>query len=289
MNAGLDISAGKAVPGPRGAAAGEGRAAGSEGGKIFRADSGMTVPAVPPADTLPTLIDRATNALAHARTSAEVLEARDLARAAYDAAKSAGRMARAKQAHDSIIADVHRAQAHSLAIRARAEIRLAEEYDAAQERGEVKRLGGDTSGVEYANTASAADLGLRRDEIHEARRFRDAERESPGLIQTALDGMIKRGEEPTKAELRRSVLAAVSENRRRPQNRNPVHVPDAQRDAVISFAGDCRRIAETVDLIDLAHWRGNESMARQARQQAGAARRALSSFIDEWDTQDAEK
>lgn len=45
--------------------------------------------------------------------------------------------------------------------------RLADEYDAAQERGEVKSLGGDTSGVEYANTASAADLGLRRDEIHE--------------------------------------------------------------------------------------------------------------------------
>ena len=41
-------------------------------------------------------------------------------------------------------------------------MRLADEYDAAQERGEVKRLGGDTSGVEYANTASAADLGLRR-------------------------------------------------------------------------------------------------------------------------------
>ena len=45
---------------------------------------------------------------------------------------------------------------------------FAEEYDAAQERGEVKSKGGDTSGVEYANTASAADLGIRRDEIHVA-------------------------------------------------------------------------------------------------------------------------
>lgn len=47
-------------------------------------------------------------------------------------------------------------------------MRLADEYDAAQERGEVKRLGGnqhDREGVADANT-----LGLRRDEIHEARR-----------------------------------------------------------------------------------------------------------------------
>ncbi|MGY6410567.1 MAG: hypothetical protein ACXIUV_06035 [Alkalilacustris sp.] len=48
---------------------------------------------------------------------------------------------------------------------------LAEEYDAAQERGEVKRTGGDRT-VELPNSD---DLGLRRDEIHEARRLRDEE------------------------------------------------------------------------------------------------------------------
>lgn len=159
-----------------------------------------------PSESLPVLIDRATAALDSARTSAEVLEARDMARVAYDAAKSAGRMARAKQAHDSLIADVHRSQAHALAIRARAEMRLAEEYDDAQDRGEVKRLGGDTSGVAYHNTASAADLGLRRDEIHEARRLRDAETAEPGLIQRALTAMVDRGEEPTRAALKREVI-----------------------------------------------------------------------------------
>ena len=102
----------------------------------------MNAPAIIPTDTLPTLIDRATAALDNARTSAEVLEARDLARVAYDAAKSAGRMAKAKTAHDSLVMEVHRAQAHALAIRARAEMRLAEEYDAAQERGEVAGHGG---------------------------------------------------------------------------------------------------------------------------------------------------
>jgi len=165
--------------------------------------------AIIPTDTLPALIDKATQALDSARSSAEVLEARDMARTAYDAAKSAGRMAKAKSAHDSIVTEVHRAQAHSLAIRARAEMRLAEEYDAAQERGEVvgshdgarKRVDSDNAIV------TAADLGLRRDEIHEARSFRDAERDEPGLIQRAIDGMIERGEEPTRAALRREVAS----------------------------------------------------------------------------------
>jgi len=122
----------------------------------------MSVPTVAPPETLPVLIDRATNALDNARTSAEVLEAREMARVAYDAAKSAARMTRVKEAHDSLMVEVHRAQAHALSIRARAEMRLAKEYDAAQERGEVKRNGGDRT-VEVPNSA---DLGLRRDEIH---------------------------------------------------------------------------------------------------------------------------
>lgn len=56
----------------------------------------------------PALIDRATAALDCARTNSEVLEARDMARVAYDAAKSATRMHRAKQAHDRLLPDVHR-------------------------------------------------------------------------------------------------------------------------------------------------------------------------------------
>lgn len=161
-----------------------------------------------PTETLPTLINRAVEALETARSSAEVLEARDLARVAYDAAKSAGRIAKAKQAHDTILSEVHRAQAHASYIRARAEMRLAEEYDAAQDRGEVA-TDGKPKTVAQDNgfkPATAADLGLRRDEIHEARKLRDAERDNPGLIRRALDGMIERGEEPTRAALKREVI-----------------------------------------------------------------------------------
>ncbi len=60
----------------------------------------------------------------------------------------------------------------ALAIRARAEMRLAEEYDAAQDRGEVRRANNEKT-TSTAEAVSAADLGLRRDEIHQAGKLRD--------------------------------------------------------------------------------------------------------------------
>lgn len=167
----------------------------------------MNEMAVIAAESLPSLLDRASAALAGAKTSAEVLEARDTARVAYDAAKSAGRMARAKQAHDDVIGAVYRAQADALLIEARAKMRLADEYDAAQERGEVAdgRDGPGAGVAGYNAKATAADLGLRRDEIHEARKLRDAEAANPGATAAALHGMVARGEEPTKAKLRREL------------------------------------------------------------------------------------
>lgn len=167
----------------------------------------MNAPSIIPTETLPVLIDRATAALDNARSSADVLEARDMARFAYDAAKSANRINKAKQAHDSIVADVHRSQAHALAIRARAEMRLAQEYDDAQDRNEVQRHGGQKPrDVSQGNIPSASDIGIGRKDIHEARQFRDAEQAEPGLIRRSLDAMIERGEEPTRAALKREVI-----------------------------------------------------------------------------------
>ena len=196
------------------------------------------IQAMMPADTLPALIDKATRALENARNSAEVLEARDMARVAYDAAKSAGRMARAKQAHDSLVIEVHRSQAHALAIRARAEMRLAEEYDAAQDRGEVQRVGGDRKTIvaKENNDPTAADLGLRRDEIHEARKFRDAEIENPGIISRTIEGMVDRGEEPTRAALRKQ----ITERPKPKMAREPLwvwgRVKDFERDGILAIS-----------------------------------------------------
>lgn len=155
---------------------------------------------------LPALVQAAATRLANAKTSAEVLEARDAASVAYDAAKSAGRIARAKKAHDEIISVVYRAQADALEIESAAKRRLADEYDAAQERGEIRsaNTGRSTSALE---APSADDVGLSHKEVHEARQFRDAERDDPGVTRRALDGIIERGEEPTKAAIRREITA----------------------------------------------------------------------------------
>ena len=162
-------------------------------------------PITAPSETLPALIDKATAALDSARTSAEVLEARDMARVAYDAAKSAARMHKAKQAHGELMVNAHMAQAEALAIRARAEYLLAEEYDAAQP-DEAKRGGRPKTVVDENAFPTAADLGLRRDEIYEARKLRDAERDSPGATRAALDRIIDRGDEPTRAALKREII-----------------------------------------------------------------------------------
>lgn len=189
-------------------------------------------------DTLPTLIDRAAQALTSARTSAEVLEARDMARVAYDAAKSVGRMAKAKAAHDDVIAAVYRAQAHAAVIEARAKVRLADEYDEAQKRGEVAGLGANQhreEGVVDANT-----LGLRRDEIHEARKLRDAEAAEPGKIEAAADALVARGEEPTKAALRREVIGEASPEPAPPPRPDPYGYAKLTEAALLDLADGLR-------------------------------------------------
>lgn len=185
----------------------------------------------PDAQDLPSLIDRAASMLSGAKTAAEVLEARDMAGLAYDVAKRAARLQRAKSAHDDLVAAAHRAQAHALEIEARAKRRLADEYDAAQARGEVAR-GREGRGLgvarDNAQIATAADLRLRRDQIHEARQFRDAETADPGIVRRTLDERLERGEEPTRAALRKMVVDAAMRGlrpQRSADRRNPLYVP----------------------------------------------------------------
>ena len=179
----------------------------------------MTVltPILAPLQDLPSLIHRAATMLAGARTAAEVLEAREIAGVAYDAAKRSARLSRAKAAHDDLVAAAHRAQAHALEIEAAAKRRLADEYDGAQAHGDVGQQGARNDLVRDANdvVATAADLGLNRREIHEARLLRDAEAAEPGLIRRALDERLDRGEEPTRAAVRRAAHGTESSQRGR--------------------------------------------------------------------------
>jgi len=219
------------------------------------------------AHDLQTLVDRASSALANARTAAEVLDARDMAGLAYDVAKRAARLHRAKAAHDDLIAAAHRSQAHALEIEAAAKRCLADEYDAAQQRGEVAKLGDNLPSVVASNSKpTAADLGLRRDQIHEARLIRNAEAADPGVVHRTLDERLVRGEEPTRAALRKMVADAAMRGlrpQRRANRRNPLYVaPTPEQAAWRHVTGIFRAFAE---------WASDENLAlaregmRQAR------------------------
>lgn len=160
--------------------------------------------ALAPIAELPALVKKAADRLASATSAAEVLDARDLASVVYDAAKKAGRLARAKAAHDEIIVKAAHAQADALEIEAKAKRRLAQEYDAAQERGDIRAAnqGRSASALE---APTADDLGLSHKEVHDARQIDRAERADPGIVRRVLDEALAAGEEPTRAALARAI------------------------------------------------------------------------------------
>ena len=219
---------------------------------------------------LPGLIERAASMLAGAKTAAEVLEAREAAGLAYDTARRAARLNRAKAAHDDLVAAAHRAQADALEIEAAAKRRLADEYDAAQARGEVasatSNRGNQWTVPEGNGAATAADLGLSRKAIHDARLIRDAEAADPGLVRRTLDERLDRGEEPTRAAVRRAAearlqrsldrLQRVQESVRRLEEDRPPPLTPEQRARQIAVFGTPEdraiheRLVEIVERID---------------------------------------
>lgn len=156
------------------------------------------------ASGLPDLVRAAANKLAAATNSAEILDARDSARVAYDAAKSAARFAKAKQAHDEVVSAAYRAQADALEIESLAKRRLADEYDAAQERGEVATRA-DQNLLPDEKKVSVSELGFTHKDIHEARQIRDAEESDPGIVRRTLDAALASGQEPTRAVIKREI------------------------------------------------------------------------------------
>jgi phage N-6-adenine-methyltransferase len=163
-----------------------------------------------PAGDLPTLIRRAASNLESAKTAAEILCAMEQASFAYDIAKRAARFEKAKGAHDNIVDSARQLQANALEIEAQAKVRLANEYDAAQARGEVQKPGGArTVIIPDANNerpATVTELGLSSKDIFEARQIRDAEEAEPGIVRRVLDERLEAGEEPTRTALERGVV-----------------------------------------------------------------------------------
>jgi hypothetical protein len=193
---------------------------------------------------LPALVDRAARTLAEARTHAEILDAKRQAGDAYDSAKRLGRMARIKDAHSEIIDRIRRSQADALAIEAAADERLAVEYDAAQERGEIR--GSRERTTSKPEAVGAADLGLSHKDIYEARQIRDAEKAEPGIVGRTLTELVQAGHEPTRAALRQAVVEAAARGgkERAPSHKNPEYVDDPAYKAMARLTGACRTIID---------------------------------------------
>lgn len=148
-----------------------------------------------------------------------------MATLAYDAAKRAARIGKAKQAHDSLIAAAHRTQADALEIEAQAKRRLADEYDAAQDRGELATQGSHISEGKMRASEIAAPK-----ELHEARTIRDAEQNDPGIVRRTLDEALDAGEEPTRAKVKRAVKAKAKRGATRKPRGHKHVVEDTQHD-----------------------------------------------------------
>jgi hypothetical protein len=144
--------------------------------------------AIERADQLPDLIDKATRCLASARTSAEVLEAKVVAEAAWAFAK--------------VIKAAIETQADCLRMIVRAEMRMADEIDRGQANGEVASAGDNPIVRASDNQVLTYEaLGIDRRRVSEWRELRDAGEEA---VERAIEAALAEGRAPTKSDIHRS-------------------------------------------------------------------------------------
>lgn len=143
----------------------------------------------------------------------DVMAARLLSGAAYDQAKAAAHFAQRVGAAERLVTKARQLQGDALLIESRAKIRLADEYDAAQAAGIVAAHGGDRKSKipdGKLDPPTTAEIGLNPKEVHEARKLRDAERRSPGIVERAIAARLAAGLEPSRANLRAAVGTATA-------------------------------------------------------------------------------
>jgi hypothetical protein len=194
-------------------------------------------------DTLPAMVQQAAQRLSSATTAAEVLEARVLATAAYDAGESALRLAKLRRAHDDVISAVLHTQADALKIEFTAKRRLAEEYDAAKARGEVRGEGQPRTAAAGNSTPTTADLGLSRKEISEGREIAAAEAANPGVIERSLASQLFTGQQPTRAETRRAFRETVHGIGQRPTERTVTTIDTT----LVAILDTCRKLEAQIE------------------------------------------
>jgi hypothetical protein len=156
------------------------------------------------ASDLPAVIERARALFSRG----DVLAARELASGAYDAAKLAGRLA----VSEKLLTKARALQGDALLIEVRAKVRIADEYDAAQEAGVASK--GRPKTIPGGKTFTLDEAGLSAKQIHEARALRDAERREPGIAERAIAARLAAGFEPTRAAVRGIGTRSASKDER---------------------------------------------------------------------------
>lgn len=164
---------------------------------------------IPETTGLPALVTRAGQRLLDAKSSAEVLEAKHFAEAALHYAK--------------VTSAANETHADCLRIITRAEMRMADEIDAGQKRGEIATSGQHGGAVQ---TSDSLDLDRRR--VAEWRETRDA---GPEIVEQAIQGALSEGRAPTKADIRAHVRGTFG------TGENEWYTPALYLDTVRDFFG----------------------------------------------------
>lgn len=150
---------------------------------------------------LPALVMRAAKQLESSVEAAELLDAIDYSQFAYDAGKAAARLAKKQGAYSEVISAAYRAQADALEIESQAKRRLADEYDAAQARGEIRTRADNSRKEKDDGKLTPADIGVSYNEISDARKLRNALSGNPTIVRDVLDEMLADGRQPSRHAL----------------------------------------------------------------------------------------
>lgn len=173
------------------------------------------VPAVAePVSAIPAM-ERQLDAAQSLFAEGDVMAARRLAEMVYAQAKSGGQFSAKAHLRESLEA-CHRIQAGALRIEIKAKMLLAEEWERAGAEG--KTLKGRPKSVPDENAFTAAEAGLTRKELHEAKKLLDAERKQPGIAERAIAARLAQGLEPTRASLNHAIGTRTATKQERGDN-----------------------------------------------------------------------
>ena len=129
--------------------------------------------------------------------------AKILADKSYEVSKAAVSHAIRMQAGKRLIKKAKLLQAQALKLHAEVQVRIADYVDELANAGLITTNGQRTTDPATCSKISLGDLGFSSSRIHEFRKLRDAEKQSPGIVNARIDLAVSKGVNPTLSLLRR--------------------------------------------------------------------------------------